>query len=198
MANTKNSQAAKIRKQIIAWLQDEQQIEVVSETKFPGIRGIRAVKLRQMLGDQGYVASVVMGAVSAAPSIDHRIKKATLRPREVYYYFVADAAVKPAPATLAAQTAPAPAAPVAATLAPTVSAKAVGGLAGTAAFANLQATAQQLTQELDALLTAAQEQAPLSESELAFLTDVSTAITKQGELLQNFSTQERINQLRQQ
>lgn len=51
MANTKNSQAAKIRQQIITWLQDEHETEAVSAEKFPGIRGIRAVKLRQMLGE---------------------------------------------------------------------------------------------------------------------------------------------------
>lgn len=100
MANTKNSQAAKIRQQIITWLQDDQTSEVVSEEKFPGIRGIRAVKLRDMLGKLGYVSSVVMGAVSAAPSIDHRIKKAAVKPREVYYYFDSNT---PAPAKVQRQ-----------------------------------------------------------------------------------------------
>ncbi|MCF7522523.1 hypothetical protein L3X07_02320 [Levilactobacillus brevis] len=36
MANTKNSQAAKIRQQIITWLQDEHETEAVSAEKFQG------------------------------------------------------------------------------------------------------------------------------------------------------------------
>lgn len=97
MANTKNSQAAKIRQQIISWLQDPAETEVVSQEKFPGIRGIRAVSLRQKLGDLGYANSVVMGAVSAAPSVDPRIKKAARKPRQVFYYFDGEPDTTPAP-----------------------------------------------------------------------------------------------------
>ncbi|GEO70110.1 hypothetical protein [Levilactobacillus acidifarinae] len=186
MANTKNSQAAKIRKQIIAWLQDEDKIEVVSEQRFPGIRGIRAVQLRQMLGEQGYPQTAVMGAVSAAPSIDHRIQKAALKPREVYYYFVADADVKPAkdhPAT----------GPVAKSARP---ARPGVGLTATPAFTALHTANDQLDQAVDDLLTAAQSQAPLSDLEIDFLTDLATQTAKQSELLQKFATQERIAQLR--
>lgn len=196
MANTKNSQAAKIRKQIIAWLQDEQQTEEVSATKFPGIRGIRAVKLREMLGALGYAASVVMGAVSAAPSIDHRIQKAALKPREVYYYF--DASV-PAKSPAATGTAPASqttsaAAPAAhpSTPLPTRAA----GLASTEAFATLQRANAQVGQAVDALLTAAQDQAPLDDLELDFLSDLAAQTAKQTELLQSFAIQDRIAQLR--
>lgn len=198
MANTKNSQAAKIRKQIIAWLQDEQQTEEVSATKFPGIRGIRAVKLREMLGALGYAASVVMGAVSAAPSIDHRIQKAALKPREVYYYFDASVPAKsPAatgtPVAVASQTTSA-AAPAAhpSTPLPTRAA----GLASTEAFATLQRANAQVGQAVDALLTAAQDQAPLDDLELDFLSDLAAQTAKQTELLQSFAIQDRIAQLR--
>ncbi|MDT6981380.1 hypothetical protein [Levilactobacillus zymae] len=186
MANTKNSQAAKIRKQIIAWLQDEDKIEVVSEERFPGIRGIRAVQLRQMLGEQGYPQTAVMGAVSAAPSIDHRIQKAALKPREVYYYFVADAAVKP-------NKTPSPT-----TAAPRVTRHTTPGvgLTATPAFRALHTANDQLDQAVDDLLTAAQAQAPLSDLEIDFLTELATQTAKQGELLQKFATQERIAQLR--
>lgn len=187
MANTKNSQAAKIRKQIIAWLQDEDKIEVVSEQRFPGIRGIRAVQLRQMLGEQGYPQTAVMGAVSAAPSIDHRIQKAALKPREVYYYFVADADVKPAKDSA---TPAVPATKSSRTSTPGV------GLTATSAFAALQTANDRLDQAVDDLLTAAQSQAPLSDLEIDFLTDLATQTAKQSELLQKFATQERIAQLR--
>ena len=197
MANTKNSQAAKIRKQIIAWLQDSEQIEVVSTTKFPGIQGIRAVKLRQMLGDQGYVASVVMGAVSAAPSIDHRIKKATLKPREVYYYFDGEPDADSLAAVATPTTAQSPKGVTSATpRTPRRPATPVAGLAGTSAFAALKATNGDLSQRVDDLLTAAQEQAPLSDFEVDFLTDLASQVAKQTELLQNFATQARIAQLR--
>ncbi|MFC6290108.1 hypothetical protein [Levilactobacillus angrenensis] len=191
MANKKNSQAAKIRQQIIAWLQDDQQAEVISAEKFPGLRGIRAVKLRQMLGDLGYKSSVVMGAISAAPSVDERIKKAAVKPREVYYYFDADeAATEPAPAapTSSAAVTVAPATPRFSQPAP--------GLAGTPAFAQVVATNQHVSQAIDDLLAAAQQQRPLSELELNFLTDFSAQVAKQSELLQNFATQSKIDQLR--
>lgn len=200
MANTKNSQAAKIRKQIIAWLQDEQQTEEVSATKFPGIRGIRAVKLREMLGALGYAASVVMGAVSAAPSIDHRIQKAALKPREVYYYF--DASV-PAKALAATSTpvAVVPASHAASAAAPaahpsTPLSTRAAGLASTDAFATLQRANAQVGQAVDALLTAAQDQAPLDDLELDFLSDLAAQTAKQTELLQSFAIQDRIAQLR--
>ncbi|NLR31520.1 hypothetical protein [Levilactobacillus tujiorum] len=200
MANTKNSQAAKIRQQIIAWLQDDQTAEVVSEDKFPGIRGIRAVKLREMLGNLGYVQSVVMGAVSAAPSIDPRIKKAAVKPREVYYYFDANT---PAPAKIqrqeqqAAASSAAPT-PKTAAKATTVHIKttATSGLAGTTAFKQLVAQHEQLNTAVDNLLTAAQAQRPLTELELNFLTDFATKLAQQTEALQNFTTQSRIDRLR--
>lgn len=198
MANTKNSQAAKIRQQIITWLQDDQQTEVVSAEKFPGIRGIRAVNLRQMLGKLGYASSVVMGAVSAAPSIDPRIKKAALKPREVYYYFDAST---PAPAKIQAAAASAAASTAvltnsAATVTTARPVTPAQGLAGTAAFASLTADNQRLSQAIDELLTAAQNQRPLTELELTFLTDFSSQVAKQSELLQNFATQSKIDQLR--
>ena len=43
---------------------------------------------------------------------------------------------------------------------------------------------------------AAQQQRPLSDLELNFLTDFSAQVAKQGELLQNFATQSKIDQLR--
>ncbi|KRL94255.1 hypothetical protein ACUIJQ_01245 [Levilactobacillus hammesii] len=197
MANTKNSQAAKIRQQIISWLQDDQTSEVVSEDKFPGIRGIRAVKLRAMLGKLGYVQSVVMGAVSAAPSIDPRIKKAAVKPREVYYYFDAD---MPAPAKVQRQAQRA-AATSTTTAKPTtrpVQIKTTGltGLSGTPAFKQLLAANAQLTGAVDELLTAAQEQRPLTDLELNFLTEFATKLAQQTESLQNFTTQSRIDRLR--
>ncbi|AYM02204.1 hypothetical protein D8911_04055 [Levilactobacillus brevis] len=192
MANTKNSQAAKIRQQIIAWLQDDQQAEVVSAEKFPGLRGIRAVKLRQMLGDLGYKSSVVMGAISAAPSVDERIKKAAVKPREVYYYFDAGETD-----TTPAQSA-APASTAAAASAPTTSrfTQPAQGLASTSAFAQVIATNQHLSNAIDDLLAAAQQQRPLSDLELNFLTNFAAQVAKQGELLQNFATQSKIDQLR--
>ncbi|MFC6206644.1 hypothetical protein [Levilactobacillus tongjiangensis] len=198
MANTKNSQAAKIRQQIIAWLQDDTQTEVVSEEKFPGIRGIRAVTLRQMLGEQGYVSSVVMGAVSAAPSIDQRIKKAALKPREVYYYFDAST---PAPKRVQAATSAAMAASTSQVSAKTASAPvvhttAVSGLPATTAFGEVLATNQQLRQQVDDLLTAAQRQRGLSDIDLKFLSDFAAQVTQQSELLQTFATQSRIEALR--
>jgi len=197
MANTKNSQAAKIRQQIISWLQDDQTSEVVSEDKFPGIRGIRAVKLRAMLGKLGYVQSVVMGAVSAAPSIDPRIKKAAVKPREVYYYFDAN---MPAPAKVQRQAQRA-AATSTTTAKPTtrpVQIKTTGltGLSGTPAFKQLLAANAQLTGAVDELLTAAQEQRPLTDLELNFLTEFATKLAQQTESLQNFTTQSRIDRLR--
>lgn len=201
MANTKNSQAAKIRQQIIAWLQDDQTSEVVSEEKFPGIRGIRAVKLRAMLGKLGYVQSVVMGAVSAAPSIDPRIKKAAVKPREVYYYFDANT---PAPAKVQRQEQRAAAAhettPAAtsATGSSAVHIKTTGltGLSGTTAFKQVLTANEQLTAAVDGLLTAAQDERPLSDLELTFLTEFSTKLAQQTEALQNFTTQSRIERLR--
>jgi len=193
MANTKNSQAAKIRQQIITWLQDDQETEVVSATKFPGIRGIRAVKLRQMLGALGFASSVVMGAVSAAPSIDRRIKKAALKPREVYYYFDANTAapVRPlAAATVAVTPTPTVAKPT------TISTPAATGLLATDAFTRIQVSNQQLSDDLNALLTAAQQQRPLTDLDLDFLTNFSSQVAKQAELLQTFTTQSRIDQLR--
>ncbi|MCI1553018.1 MAG: hypothetical protein LKH74_03765 [Levilactobacillus sp.] len=196
MANTKNSQAAKIRQQIIAWLQDDQQAEVVSAEKFPGIRGIRAVKLRQMLGDLGYKSSVVMGAISAAPSIDERIKKAAVKPREVYYYF--DAGETDSAATSSVAATPATAASPAVTVAPTTArfSQPAPGLAGTPAFAQVVTTNQHLSQAIDDLLAAAERQRPLSDLELNFLTDFAAQVAKQGELLQNFATQSKIDHLR--
>ncbi|WP_143463035.1 hypothetical protein [Levilactobacillus enshiensis] len=194
MANTKNSQAAKIRQQIITWLQDDQETEVVSPTKFPGIRGIRAVKLRQMLGALGFASSVVMGAVSAAPSIDRRIKKAALKPREVYYYFDANTAVadkSQAPVSVATATTVVAAAKPAAVTAPTTT-----GLTATTAFTRLTASNHQLNDDLNDLLTAAQQQRPLTDLDLDFLTAFSAQVAKQAELLQTFTTQSRINQLR--
>lgn len=201
MANTKNSQAAKIRQQIIAWLQDDQTSEVVSEEKFPGIRGIRAVKLRAMLGKLGYVQSVVMGAVSAAPSIDPRIKKAAVKPREVYYYFDANT---PAPAKVQRQEQRAAAAhkttPAAtsATGSSAVHIKTTGltGLSGTTAFKQVLTANEQLTAAVDGLLTAAQDERPLTDLELTFLTEFSTKLAQQTEALQNFTTQSRIERLR--
>ena len=198
MANTKNSQAAKIRQQIITWLQDDQQTQVVSEAKFPGIRGIRAVNLRQMLGDLGYKASVVMGAVSAAPSTDPRIKKAAVKPREVYYYFDVNT---PAPAKVQADAASAATSGAgvtssAATVTTPLALSAVKGLAGTPAFAQVVNTNQHLSQAIDDLLTAAQTQRPLTDLELSFLTDFAAQVAKQSELLQNFATQSKIDQLR--
>lgn len=192
MANTKNSQAAKIRQQIIAWLQDDQQAEVVSAEKFPGLRGIRAVKLRQMLGDLGYKSSVVMGAISAAPSVDERIKKAAVKPREVYYYFDAedtDTAQTPAVPTSSAASVPVTAATARFT-------QPTQGLASTPAFSQVIDTNQHLSRAIDDLLAAAQQQRPLSDLELNFLTDFSAQVAKQGELLQNFATQSKIDQLR--
>lgn len=190
MANTKNSQAAKIRQQIITWLQDEHETEAVSAEKFPGIRGIRAVKLRQMLGALGFATTVVMGAVSAAPSIDHRIKKAALKPREVYYYFDASTATpekkKPVTAT-----------PSTATVVPTVtSAFTSTGITAISAFDVLQQTSQSLNQQIDDLLIAAQQQRPLRDLDINFLTEFAAQVTKQNELLQNFATQSKIDQLR--
>lgn len=200
MANTKNSQAAKIRQQIIAWLQDEQTSEVVSEEKFPGIHGIRAVKLREMLGKLGYVQSVVMGAVSAAPSIDPRIKKAAVKPREVYYYF--DNSV-PAPAKIQRQeqraaansTTPTASAKIA-TSAVHIKTTNLPGLSGTPAFKALLAANEQVTAAVDELLTAAQNQRPLSDLELNFLTEFATKTAQQTEALQNFTAQSRIDRLR--
>lgn len=198
MANTKNSQAAKIRTQIIAWLQDEQQTEVVSSTKFPGVRGIRAVKLRQMLGTLGYVPSVVLGAVSAAPSIDARIKKATVKPREVYYYFndgsTSQAPKRGAAAQLASSPAQLPATPTSVQAAP--AARSPRGLSSTTAFKQLQATTGTLNSAIDNLLTAAQAQAPLTDQQLDFLSTLADQVAKQNELLQAFTVQERITALR--
>lgn len=190
MANTKNSQAAKIRQQIITWLQDEHETEAVSAEKFPGIRGIRAVKLRQMLGELGFATTVVMGAVSAAPSIDHRIKKAALKPREVYYYFDASTAtpekIQPVSTT-----------PITTTGAPTVTSTFTStGITAIPAFAVLQQTSQSLNQQIDDLLIAAQQQRPLRDLDINFLTEFATQVTKQNELLQNFATQSKIDQLR--
>mgnify|MGYP003361977877 CR=1 FL=1 len=199
MANTKNSQAAKIRQQIITWLQDDQTSEVVSEDKFPGIRGIRAVKLRAMLGDLGYVSSVVMGAVSAAPSIDHRIKKAAVKPREVYYYFDSNT---PAPAKVqrraqqvASATTTGATTPTSAAV-HTIQTTGLTGLSGTPAFKQLVAANEHLASAVDDLLTAAQNQRPLSDLELDFLTDFATQVAKQTESLQNFTAQTRIDRLR--
>lgn len=197
MANTKNSQAAKIRQQIITWLQDDQTSEVVSEELFPGIRGIRAVKLREMLGKLGYVQSVVMGAVSAAPSIDPRIKKAAVKPREVYYYFDVNT---PAPAKIQRQAQRAATAdPATTTVTPQAThLKTAGlpGLSGTAAFKQVLAANAQLTAAVDGLLTAAQNERPLTELELNFLTELATKLAQQTESLQNFTAQSRIDQLR--
>ncbi|NLR09566.1 MULTISPECIES: hypothetical protein [Lactobacillaceae] len=197
MANTKNSQAAKIRQQIITWLQDDQTSEVVSEEMFPGIRGIRAVKLREMLGKLGYVQSVVMGAVSAAPSIDPRIKKAAVKPREVYYYFDVNT---PAPAKIQRQAQRAATADPAttATTPQATHLKTTGlpGLSGTAAFKQVLAANAQLTTAVDGLLTAAQNERPLTELELNFLTELATKLAQQTESLQNFTAQSRIDQLR--
>lgn len=193
MANTKNSQAAKIRKQIIAWLQDDTQTEVVSATKFPGIRGIRAVTLRAMLGELDYATPAIMGAVSAAPSIDHRIKKAALKPREVYYYYDGTA---PVHAKKTVDSAPEPQSTVPRPAPVATPTAAVAGLAGTPAFSALLATNGQLAQAVDDLLTAAQDQAPLAETTLDFLSDLATQTAKQTELLQNFASQDRIAQLR--
>ncbi|QMU08336.1 hypothetical protein [Levilactobacillus suantsaii] len=178
MANTKNSQAAKIRKQIIAWLQDDKLVEVVSDSRFPGIKGLRAVQLRQMLGKLGYPQTAVMGAVSAAPSIDHRIQKATLKPREVYYYFVADAPQKQ------------PAQPT------TTTVSSAGGLSTLPTFTALKTANAQLDHAVDDLLTAARAQAPLSDLEIDFLSDLAKHTARQTELLQRFTVQERIDQLR--
>ncbi|MFC6260598.1 hypothetical protein [Levilactobacillus fujinensis] len=197
MANTKNSQAAKIRQQIITWLQDDQETEVVSATKFPGIRGIRAVKLRQMLGALGFASSVVMGAVSAAPSIDRRIKKAALKPREVYYYFDANTETPVnTPATAPIATTPVPTATVAVTKPVSVNAPAATGLTATDAFTRILASNRQLSVDLNALLTDAQQQRPLTDLDLDFLTSFSAQVAKQAELLQTFTTQSRIDQLR--
>ncbi|WP_341778653.1 hypothetical protein [Levilactobacillus sp. HBUAS70063] len=205
MANTKNSQAAKIRQQIIAWLQDDQTSEVVSEEKFPGIRGIRAVKLRAMLGKLGYVQSVVMGAVSAAPSIDPRIKKAAVKPREVYYYFDANT---PAPAKVQRQVQRQEQRAAAAHETTLVATSATGssavhikttgltGLSGTTAFKQVLTANEQLTAAVDGLLTAAQDERPLTDLELTFLTEFSTKLAQQTEALQNFTTQSRIERLR--
>ncbi|WP_407889394.1 hypothetical protein [Levilactobacillus sp. N40-8-2] len=200
MANTKNSQAAKIRQQIITWLQDDQTSEIVSEEKFPGIRGIRAVKLRDMLGKLGYVSSVVMGAVSAAPSIDHRIKKAAVKPREVYYYFDSNT---PAPAKVqrqAQQTASAATVTAATASASTathmIQTTGLTGLSGTPAFKQLLVANDQLASAMDDLLMAAQSERPLSDLELDFLTDFATQVAKQTESLQNFTVQTRIDRLR--
>ncbi|ARN89327.1 hypothetical protein AZI09_01520 [Levilactobacillus brevis] len=188
MANTKNSQAAKIRQQIITWLQDEHETEAVSAEKFPGIRGIRAVKLRQMLGALGFATTVVMGAVSAAPSIDHRIKKAALKPREVYYYFDASTATPEKKQPVTASTA---------TVVPTVtSAFTSTGITAIPAFDVLQQTSQSLNQQIDDLLIAAQQQRPLRDLDINFLTEFAAQVTKQNELLQNFATQSKIDQLR--
>ena len=190
MANTKNSQAAKIRQQIITWLQDEHETEAVSAEKFPGIRGIRAVKLRQMLGELGFATTVVMGAVSAAPSIDHRIKKAALKPREVYYYFDSSTAT-PEKIQRVSTT------PITTTGAPTVTSTFTStGITAIPAFAVLQQTSQSLNQQIDDLLIAAQQQRPLRDLDINFLTEFATQVTKQNELLQNFATQSKIDQLR--
>lgn len=228
MANTKNSQAAKIRQQIMTWLQDDQITEVASDEKFPGIRGLRAVTLRQMLGDQGYTRSVVMGAVSAAPSIDGRIKKAAVTPRQVYYYFDSEgpapkrqhhpaAVPKPAtkksvakkgtatptkvttsstatPVSSATTTPVASAAP--ASLAAATPATLAGGIVATDAFNHLMATNTELANQVDALLTTAQTQRPLSDLDLDFLSNFATAMTRQSELLRNYATQSKIEQLR--
>lgn len=190
MANTKNSQAAKIRQQIITWLQDEHETEAVSAEKFPGIHGIRAVKLRQMLGELGFATTVVMGAVSAAPSIDHRIKKAALKPREVYYYFDVSTATPE-------KMQPVSTTPITTTGTPTVtSAFTSTGITAIPAFAVLQQTSQSLNQQIDDLLIAAQQQRPLRDLDINFLTEFATQVTKQNELLQNFATQSKIDQLR--
>lgn len=201
MANTKNSQAAKIRQQIISWLQDPAETEVVSQEKFPGIRGIRAVSLRQKLGDLGYANSVVMGAVSAAPSVDPRIKKAARKPRQVFYYFDGEPDTTPAPtvtpvvktATSQPQSTPVSTAPqtVTRTVTPTTE-----GLSGTSAFQDLLATNQALRDQVNALFDAAQQQRPLGDLELTFLTDFTAQVAKQTELLDALATQERIDQLR--
>lgn len=199
MANTKNSQAAKIRQQIISWLQDDSQTEVVSAEKFPGIRGIRAVNLRQMLGELGFTSSVVMGAVSAAPSIDPRIKKAALKPREVYYYFDVNTPTPvkiQAAAASAAITPASSAAPTAPINTPRPTPSPLKGLAGTEAFAQVVRTNQQLRQAIDTLLGSAQNQRPLADFELNFLTQFAAQVASQSELLQNFDTQSKIDQLR--
>ncbi|WP_125547430.1 hypothetical protein [Levilactobacillus lindianensis] len=196
MANTKNSQAAKIRQQIISWLQDPAETEVVSQEKFPGIRGIRAVSLRQKLGDLGYVNSVVMGAVSAAPSIDTRIKKAARKPRQVFYYFDGEPDTTPAPTkpVVKATTSQPKLASTPAT--PQAVSPAVEGLSGTSAFQDLLATNQALHNQVNALLDAAQQQRPLGDLELTFLTEFTAQVAKQTELLDALATQERIDQLR--
>ncbi|MFC6275730.1 hypothetical protein ACFQET_09480 [Levilactobacillus tangyuanensis] len=228
MANTKNSQAAKIRQQIMTWLQDDKITEVASDEKFPGIRGLRAVTLRQMLGDQGYTSSVVMGAVSAAPSIDGRIKKASVTPRQVYYYFDSEgpapkrqhhpaaapksatkksvakkAPIAPtkmaasstaAPVSSAMTAATTPAAPI--SHATAKSAAPAGGIVATDAFAQLMTTNTDLANQVDALLTDAQAQRPLSDLDIDFLSNFATAVTRQSELLQNYATQSKIEQLR--
>jgi len=139
----------------------------------------------------------VMGAVSAAPSIDPRIKKAAVKPREVYYYFDAD---MPAPAKVQRQAQRA-AATSTTTAKPTtrpVQIKTTGltGLSGTPAFKQLLAANAQLTGAVDELLTAAQEQRPLTDLELNFLTEFATKLAQQTESLQNFTTQSRIDRLR--
>lgn len=199
MANTKNSQAAKIRQQIISWLQDPAETEVVSQEKFPGIRGIRAVSLRQKLGDLGYVNSVVMGAVSAAPSIDTRIKKAARKPRQVFYYFDGDPDATPAPTkpvVKATTSLPKAASTPATPQTPQAVSPAVEGLSGTSAFRDLLATNQALHNQVNDLLDAAQQQRPLGDLELTFLTDFTAQVAKQTELLDALATQERIDQLR--
>ncbi|WP_261810507.1 hypothetical protein [Levilactobacillus humaensis] len=201
MANTKNSQAAKIRQQIISWLQDPAETEVVSQEKFPGIRGIRAVSLRQKLVALGYANSAVMGAVSAAPSVDPRLKKAARKPRQVFYYFDGEPDTTPAPTVSpvvkVATSQPKASRPtttpqqVTRTVAP-----ATAGLSGTSAFRDLLATNQALHSQVDALLDAAQQQRPLGDLELSFLTDFTAQVAKQTELLNALATQERIDQLR--
>lgn len=200
MANTKNSQAAKIRQQIISWLQDPAETEVVSQEKFPGIRGIRAVSLRQKLGDLGYANSVVMGAVSAAPSVDPRIKKAARKPRQVFYYFDGEPDTTPAPTVtpvvkLAARQPQATPTTTPQTVTRTV-VPTTEGLSGTSAFQDLLATNEALRDQVNALLDAAQQQRPLGDPELTFLTDFTAQVAKQTELLDALATQERIDQLR--
>lgn len=70
------------------------------------------------------------------------------------------------------------------------------GITAIPAFAVLQQTSQSLNQQIDDLLIAAQQQRPLRDLDINFLTEFATQVTKQNELLQNFATQSKIDQLR--
>ncbi|WP_133244328.1 hypothetical protein [Levilactobacillus bambusae] len=182
MANTKNSQAAKIRNLIIEWLQDDAKTVIISQAKFPGIRGIRAVDLRQMLQDAGFSQSVVMGAVSAAPKVDARIQKASVKTRQVYYYYSEDGQplAVPTPSAITGQ-------PIDGTITELPEYNALGG------------ALNDLNTQLESLYKGIKEEAakrPLADYEVDFLEDFTHTVSDQLDLLRELRAQARLYTLR--